>query len=556
MARDDITRKHYTIVADNKRGDVFKVFDPLPDDSTPDHDDSYPFDNDPGYYMRIAELEYGENGLYKKLGKTGPQDELLKFMKASGLLSVLTATNESTLNSQVHYDEAREAKKNKLILDIVKDRRKYKTLETKSQAENRDYTTFKKLVENSVGFQESVPVKRKKKKATEKRKNVRTTFRIPDEGTYYVLDNLVERFLPRTEYPVQHYAVKTWLQKYYIFSIYEKMLWSGAERLKKYRVDADWHKSQEIVFAPYFLDKDRDLPPDLYTTFTPKIGKYYYFILNHTNLAGYCYLIQHICTDDEFFNFVKAYEYGKLFSHDLFYDQETGNRLYRLLSDETNRIYPFKRRNMNYSVILESWRKSKQGNSPYPSETDDITIKNAWAARTIDRLGSKYIVTPDRTLKVDKVSAEGGKGKKNSGYYTLKPLDETDKVLIRDSRQAESKMRYLQYKLRLVNLLAYDKLGEDYQRPVDERIDICLDVINNDPQVKALETWEQFYEDWRNKFQTKLERVSDLIEVHLDPEYKTYGPRVIDKRLEKAYALLKDIENSLVDKKEDVFHKK
>ena len=231
MARDDITRKHYTIVADNKRGDVFKVFDPLPDDSTPNHDDSYPFDNDPGYYRRIAELEYGENGLYKKLGKAGPQDELLKFMKASGLLSVLTATNGSTLNSQVHYDEAREAEKNKLILDIIKDGRKYNTLEAKSPAENRDYTTFKRKVENSVGFQESIPVKRKKKKATEKRKNVRTTFRIPDEGTYYVLDNLVERFLPRTEYPVQHYAVKTWLQKYYIFSFYKKNVEKSARVL-------------------------------------------------------------------------------------------------------------------------------------------------------------------------------------------------------------------------------------------------------------------------------------------------------------------------------------
>ena len=117
-------------------------------------------------------------------------------------------------------------------------------------------------------------------------------------------------------------------------------------------------------------------------------------------------------------------------------------------------------------------------------------------------------------------------------------------------------MRYLQYKLRLVNLLAYDKLGEDYQRPVDERIQICLDVINNDPQVKALEAWEQFYEDWRAKFKTQLERVSDLVAVHLDPEYKDYGPCVIDERLEKAYALLTEIEDSLVDKKEDVFHKK
>lgn len=204
MARDDITRKHYTIVADNKRGDVFKVFDPLPDDSTPDHDDSYPFDNDLGYYMRIAELEYGENGLYKKLGKTGPQDELLKFMKASGLLSILMATNASTLNSEVHYDEAREAKKNKLIHDIVKDRRKYKTLETKSQAENRDYTTFKKLVENSVGFQESVPEKRKVEKSTETGERVHKVFRRPDEETYYVLDNLVERFLPHAEYGEQH----------------------------------------------------------------------------------------------------------------------------------------------------------------------------------------------------------------------------------------------------------------------------------------------------------------------------------------------------------------
>ena len=555
MARDDITRKHYTIVADNKRGDVFKVFDPLPDDSTPDHDDSYPFDNDPGYYMRIAELEYGENGLYKKLGKTGPQDELLKFMKASGLLSILMATNASTLNSEVHYDEAREAKKNKLIHDIVKDRRKYKTLETKSQAENRDYTTFKKLVENSVGFQESVPEKRKVEKSTETGERVHKVFRRPDEETYYVLDNLVERFLPHAEYGEQH-KKKSWLQKHYIFSIYEKMLWSGVERLKKYRVDANWHKSQEIVFASYFLDKGRDLPHDLYTTFTPKIGNFYYFILNHTNLAGYCYLIQHICKDEAFYEFVEDYEDRKLFSHELYYDEETGNLLYRLLSDETNRIYPFTRKNMNYKEVWEQWCASKQGKSPYPAETDDITIKNAWAAKTIKELGYKYIVIQDRALKIERLSAKDCKNEEDSGYFVLKPLDETDRIKLQASKHAGAKMRYLQYKLRLVNLLAYDKLGEDYQRPVDERIQICLDVINNDPQVKALEAWEQFYEDWRAKFKTQLERVSDLVAVHLDPEYKDYGPCVIDERLEKAYALLTEIEDSLVDKKEDVFHKK
>ena len=555
MARDDITRKHYTIVADNKRGDVFKVFDPLPDDSTPDHDDSYPFDNDPGYYMRVAELEYGENGLYKKLGKTGPQDELLKFMKASGLLSILMATNASTLNSEVHYDEAREAKKNKLIHDIVKDRRKYKTLETKSQAENRDYTTFKKLVENSVGFQESVPEKRKVEKSTETGERVHKVFRRPDEETYYVLDNLVERFLPHAEYGEQH-KKKSWLQKHYIFSIYEKMLWSGVERLKKYRVDANWHKSQEIVFASYFLDKGRDLPHDLYTTFTPKIGNFYYFILNHTNLAGYCYLIQHICKDEAFYEFVEDYEDRKLFSHELYYDEETGNLLYRLLSDETIRIYPLTRKNMNYKEVWEQWCASKQGKSPYPAETDDITIKNAWAAKTIKELGYKYIVIQDRALKIERLSAKDCKNEEDSGYFVLKPLDETDRIKLQASKHAGAKMRYLQYKLRLVNLLAYDKLGEDYQRPVDERIQTCLDVINHDPQVKALEAWEQFYEDWRAKFKTQLERVSDLVAVHLDPEYKDYGPCVIDERLEKAYALLTEIENSLVDKKEKVFHKK
>ena len=539
MAQEDVTRTHYSIVPDTKPGYVIKVNDPLPEDNGSEAAYNYPFYNGPGYYRRIAELEYGKTGLYAMLGKTGPQHELMRFMESSGLLSVLTAFIEGDAahgesrkpDQDAGYDKARQETLNDLLSWIIDNKNMYAELESISPGSNSNYKKFKLSVENAVRFSEEE-----------------------------VREHLVDQFIDQA---ILNDEVKKWLRKYYIFSIYEKMLWSGTERHKKYRVDADWHKMLEIVFASHYLNKGLDVPGGLYKPFTKKIDDYYYFILNHTNLGGYCYLIQQICTDSRFFDFVKNYEYGTLFSRDGFFDEKTSKWLYQLLADENNRIYPYKNKSAGYESILDNWIGNNWRKTVYPSDSDALSVKLAWAAKIIHtHIGTKYIkcyVQEENSKKqrliikkIDKVSARDSL---TGGYYTLKPLDDTDIALLRDGRLAEAKMRYLQNKLRLINLLAYDKLGEDYSRPVGERVQICLDIINNDPQVKTLETWEQFYDDWRAKFKQQLKRLSDLIAVHLDPEYKDYGPCVLDERLEKAYAQLTGIESTLIDKKEKTFRK-
>ena len=520
---DTILHSAYVLVKDPATGQLIKVQNVAPHD--PDTDTRpKPFADSGTYYMRIAEYEYGENGLYRKLGKTGPLEELAAFIAALGPEPFTNTENNPSYNIK-----AQETVR-KLIENSVIKNRKYSLLESRSLGTNYGYKKFKSMVEREVKFSDKD-----------------------------ILDRVIERSIPGAENEQKRSFTKLWLQKYYIFSIYEKMLWSGTERHKKYRVDADWHKMLEIVFASHYLNKDLDVPNGLYKPFTKKIGDYYYFILNHTNLGGYCYLIQQICTDSSFFDFVKSYEYGTLFSRDRFFDEKTSKLLYQLLADENNRIYPFTYRKAGYKAILNGWiGEDNWKKTVYPSDSDALSVKLAWAAKIIHtHTGTKYIKcyaqeenSKKQQLiikKIDKVSASDSS---TSGYYTLKPLDDADIALLRDGRLAAAKMRYLQNKVRLINLLAYDKLGEDYNRPVEERIQICLDLINNDPQVKSLESWEQFYDDWRAKFKEQLKRLSDLIAIHLDPEYRDYGPCVLDERLEKAYAQLTDMESSLIDKKE------
>ena len=576
MAQDDIIRTSYAILTYNKPGYVIKVLDPL-DDRTSEQAYYYPFNSGDGYYIRIAELEYGEGRLYRTLAQSastkklkkdslgqseppdstnkldeaplvqsGPLDYLKKLAKASKY-SVYVVTEAAFLDNSVEvppeYDYFNISKEqaatfNKSLKQIYDDYLANHVpptnARTLSLGTNDKYKKFKKNVEKTVGVTER-------------------------EVRKYILAN----FMPGNNAKADK-SLSTWLEHNHIFSIYEMMLWSGIKRKRKYLIDMEWQRQQKDFFANVFAKNSITPPEKLYSPlYEASINDHYYFILNHTNLAGYCYLLKMICEDEAFFEFVKDYSRNhNLFSDDLFYDDKTSNLLYRLLSDTENKIYPYSDKTQDYTRIwkdnfnVKSEINASNLKNIFPADTADITVKNAWAARILHKSRSTFIRTTIDTgtgkqqkvvLKISKV-----KIKKN---YKLEPPDEVDRARFRMARTAELQMKLLQNKLRLINLLAYDKLGEDYQRPYEERIRICLDVIANDPQVKAMGEREQFYEDWRIKFKTQLKRVSDLIAVHLDPEYKMYGPCVMDERLEQAYALLTSIEDSLIDKEETVLHR-
>ena len=74
MAQDDIIRTSYAILTYNKPGYVIKILDPL-DDRTSEQAYYYPYNSGDGYYRRIAELEYGEGGLYRTLAQSAPTNK-------------------------------------------------------------------------------------------------------------------------------------------------------------------------------------------------------------------------------------------------------------------------------------------------------------------------------------------------------------------------------------------------------------------------------------------------------------------------------------------------